>query len=55
VSSSARWTLNAFAAGHASAGFKLAGIGDDIYALLMEGLESFMATVQAVGEPDQRR
>jgi len=55
VSSSARWTLNAFAAGHASAGFKLAGIGDDIYALLMEGLETFMATAQAVGEPDQRR
>ena len=55
VSSSARWTLNAFAAGHASAGFKLAGLGDDIYALLMEGLESFMATAQAVGEPDQRR
>jgi len=55
VSSSARWTLNAFAAGHASAGFKLAGIGDDIYALLMEGLESFMATAQDVGEPDQRR
>jgi hypothetical protein len=55
VSSSARWTLNAFAAGHASAGFKLAAIGDDIYALLMEGLESFMATAQDVGEPDQRR
>jgi len=58
VSSSARWTLNAFAAGHANAGFKLAGIGDDIYALLMEGLESFMAAAQGTQggyEQDQRR
>jgi len=58
VSSSARWTLNAFAAGYASAGFKLSGIGDDIYALLMEGLESLMATAQGAEggyEPEQRR
>ena len=55
VSSEASWTLKAFAAGHAQNGFKLATVDDDIYQLLMEGLESFVATARLAGEPDRVR
>jgi hypothetical protein len=55
VSSEASWTLRAFAAGHARNGFKLATVGDDVYQLLMEGLESFVGTAQLTGEPAQAR
>ena len=55
VSSEASWTLKAFAAGYARNGFKLATVGDDIYQLLMEGLESFVGTAQLAGEPAQVR
>jgi hypothetical protein len=55
VSSEAAWTLRAFAAGSARNGFKLAAVGDDVYQLLMEGLESFVGTAQFTAEPDRRR
>ena len=55
VSSEASWTLRAFAAGHARNGFKLATVGDDVYQLLMEGLESFVGTAQLTGEPAKVR
>jgi hypothetical protein len=44
VSSQAAWTLKAFAAGYARSGVKLAMVGDDIYQVLIEGLESAVAT-----------
>src|SRR5262249_38360368 len=53
VAADARWTLNAFAAGHASGGCKLAGVGDDVYKLLMEGLESFVATADISTQGDE--
>jgi hypothetical protein len=55
VSSKASWTLNAFAAGCARNGFKLATVGDDVYQLLMEGLESFVGTAQLADEPAKLR
>jgi hypothetical protein len=55
VSSEASWTLRAFAAGHARDGFKLATVGDDIYQLLMEGLESLVGTAQFTADPHRRR
>jgi len=55
VSSEASWTLKAFTAGYARNGFKLATVGDDVYQLLMEGLESFVGTAQFTGEPAQVR
>jgi hypothetical protein len=55
VSSEAAWTLRAFAAGYARNGFKLATVGDDVYQLLMEGLESFAGTAQLTAEPERRR
>ena len=42
---------DAFAASYARNGFKLATVGDDVYQLLMEGLESFVGTGQLTGEP----
>jgi hypothetical protein len=55
VSSEASWTLKAFAAGYARNGFKLATVGDDVYQLLIEGLESFVGTAQLTGEPAKVR
>jgi hypothetical protein len=55
VSSEASWTLKAFAAGYARNGFKLATVGDDIYQLLMEGLESLVGTAQLTAEPQRAR
>src|SRR6516162_6598876 len=55
VSAEASWTLKAFAAGYARNGFKLATLGDDVYQVLMEGLESFVGTAQFTAEPDRRR
>jgi hypothetical protein len=55
VSSEASWTIKAFTAGYARNGFKLATVGDDVYQLLMEGLESFVGTAQLTGEPAQVR
>src|SRR5262249_30683215 len=55
VSSEAAWTLKAFAAGHARSPVKLATIGEDIYRLLIEALESVVATGQIVSEPDRVR
>jgi hypothetical protein len=55
VSSEASWTLKAFAAGYARNSFKLATVGDDVYQLLMEGLESFVGTAQLTAELERRR
>jgi hypothetical protein len=55
VSTEASWTLKAFAAGYARNGFKLATVGDDVYQLLMEGLESFVGAAQLTGEPAKVR
>jgi hypothetical protein len=55
VSSQAAWTLKAFAAGYARNGAKLAIVGDDIYQVLIEGLESAVATGQIATEPDRAR
>jgi hypothetical protein len=54
VSRRARWTLNAFAAGYARAvtrqGMISEEAGEGHYRVLMEGLESFIATAQIAGE-----
>jgi hypothetical protein len=55
VSSQASWTLKAFAAGYARNGAKLTMVGDDIYQVLIEGLESAVATGQIASEPDSVR
>jgi hypothetical protein len=55
VSSQALWTLKAFAAGYARNRAKLAMVDDDIYQVLMEGLESVVATGQIASEPDTVR
>jgi hypothetical protein len=53
--SQASWTLKAFAAGYARNGVKLAMVGDDIYRVLIEGLESAVATGRIASEPDTVR
>jgi hypothetical protein len=57
VSRRARWTLNALAAGHARAvtphGLVSEEANEGIYRLLMEGLESFIATAQIFGEEER--
>ena len=59
VSRTARWTLNAFAAGYARAVTRQGTVSeeptDGLYRLLMEGLESFAATAQIAGEEDRDR
>jgi hypothetical protein len=55
VSSKASWTLKALAAGYVRNGVKLAIVGDDIYRMLIEGLESAVATGQMASEPDRVR
>jgi hypothetical protein len=59
VSWTARWTLNALAAGYARAvtrqGMVSEEANDGLYRVLMEGLESFMATAQVKGEEDRDR
>jgi hypothetical protein len=54
VSQRARWTLNAFAAGYARAVTRQGMISEEAsdghYRVLMEGLESFIATAQVAGE-----
>jgi hypothetical protein len=56
VSTAARWTLNALAAGYAQAVTRRGGLAeeasDGVAKLLMEGLESFMATAQFAAVPD---
>jgi hypothetical protein len=52
ISSQASWTLKAFAAGYARNGVKVAIVGDDIYRVLIEGLESVVATGRIAAEPD---
>jgi hypothetical protein len=59
VSRTAQWTLNAFAAGYARAvtrqGMVSEEADDGFYRVLMEGLESFIATAQVAGEEDRDR
>ena len=59
VSSRARWTLNAFAAGYARAvtrqGMVSEEANDGPYRVLMEGLESFAAMAQSAAEEDRDR
>ena len=59
VSRTARWTLNAFAAGYARAVTRQGVVSeepnDGLYRVLMEGLESFIATAQVAGEEDRDR
>jgi hypothetical protein len=59
VSQRARWTLNAFAAGYARAvtrqGMVSEEANDGLYRVLMEGLESFIATTQVAGEEEHDR
>jgi hypothetical protein len=59
VSRTARWTLNAFAAGYARAVTRQGTVSeeptDGLYRLLMEGLESFTATAQIASEEDRDR
>jgi hypothetical protein len=59
VSRTARWTLNAFAAGYARSvtrqGMAAEEAKDGFYRVLMEGLECFIATAQVAGEDDRDR
>jgi hypothetical protein len=55
VSSQASWTLKAFAAGYARNGVKVAIVGDDIYRVSIEGLESVVATGRIARDADRAR
>ena len=59
VSSRARWTLKAFAAGYARAVTRLGMVSEEAndgpYRVLMEGLESFAAMAQSAAEEDRDR
>jgi hypothetical protein len=56
VSPMAQWALNAFAAGYARAvtrqGTISEEVNDGLYRVLMEGIESFIATAQVAGDED---